>query len=109
MTTAKPVSAAQINRINALLERNLITIDAMPTTSWEASAIIRTSPASKRDKEQLKNSGGRVLTRMSTGELEMTTKVLDSLRLLELSTSKDEKIHEAVAILRKQFTAMKSQ
>lgn len=109
MTTAKPVSAAQINRINALLERNLITIESMPTTSWEASAIIRTSPASKRDKEQLKNSGGRVLTRMSTGELEMTTKVLDALRLLEVVRTKDEKIHEAVAILRKQFTAMKSQ
>ena len=106
-TIAKPASSAQIARINALLERNIISIDAMPTTSWEASCIIRNAPASKYDKEHLKNRGGRVLARMTTGELEMTSKVLDALRVLE--TSKDPSVVDAVLSLRKQFTLNKQQ
>lgn len=108
-STAKPVSQAQINRINALLDRNLISIDTMPTTSWEASCIIRNAPASVRDKNELKNKGGRVLARMTCGELEMATKVVDALRLLEVVKSKDAKLMEAVTLLREQFIATKPQ
>lgn len=109
MTTSKPVSSAQINRINALLDRGLISIDTMPTESWEASCIIRNAPASVRDKTELKNKGGRVLARMTCGELEMATKVVDALRLLELVKSKDAKLIEAVTLLRAQFIASKPQ
>jgi len=108
-TIAKPASSAQIARINALLERNLISINEMPTTSWEASCIIRNAPASKRDKDVLKNSGGRVLARMTCGELEMSTKVLSALRTLELSKSDDPKVLEALTLLRKDFIAYKPQ
>ena len=109
MSTSKPVSAAQINRINALLDRNLITLDTMPTESWEASCIIRNAPASVRDKNELKAKGGRVLARMTCGELELTTKVVDSLKLLELVKSKDAKLAEAITLLRAQFISTKPQ
>lgn len=108
-TIAKPVSSAQLNRINALIDRGIISVSTMPTTSWEASCIIRNAPASKYDKDQLKNRGGRVLARMTTGEVEMSTKVLDALKLLELVKSKDSGLHEAVTLLRAQFTAYKPQ
>lgn len=104
---AKPASTAQIARINALVDRGIIHLDTLPTTSWEASCIIRNAPASKYDKEQVKNRGGRVLARMTTGELEMTTKVLDALRTLE--QSKDPSVVEAVLSLRKHFTLNKQQ
>ena len=109
MSTSKPVSAAQINRINALLDRNLISIDVMPTESWEASCIIRNSPASVRDKTELKNKGGRVLARMTCGELELSTKVVDALKLLEVVKSKDSKLMDAVTLLRAQFISTKPQ
>lgn len=109
MTTAKPVSSAQLNRINALLDRGLISIATMPTESWEASCIIRNAPASVRDKNELKNKGGRVLARMTCGELELSTKVVDALKLLELVKSKDTKLAEAVTLLRAQFISTKPQ
>lgn len=102
---AKPASVAQINRINALVSRGIISVARMPETSWEASCIIRNAPASKYDKDQLKNRGGRVLARMTTGELEMTNKVLDALRALELA--KDPAVVEAVTSLRNHFTLNK--
>lgn len=107
--TSKPATQAQLTRINALLERGIISIEHMPTTSWEASAIIRNSAASKRDKEQLKNSGGRILTRMTTGELEMTTKALAAINDLSRSQSKDPLVLNALTILRAQFAAKSSQ
>lgn len=106
-TIAKPASSAQINRINALIDRGIIHVTEMPTASWEASCIIRNAPASKYDKDNLKNRGGRVLARMTTGEVEMTTKVLDALRILE--ASKDPAVMEAVLSLRKHFTLNKQQ
>ncbi len=107
--TVRAATQAQINRINALIDRSLISINEMPTTSWEASCIIRNAPASKRDKEHLKNTGGRVLTRMTCGELEMSTKVLEALALLGLAKTHDAKVHEAVALLRAHFTSNKQQ
>jgi hypothetical protein len=101
--TAKPASTAQINRINALVERGIISVSAMPTTSWEASAIIRTSPASKRDKEELKAKGGRTLARMTTGEMEMATKVVEFLKAFDLAGIKNEALLTASQELRKQF------
>lgn len=106
-TIAKPATTAQLNRIRALTERGIIHVPVMPETSWEASCIIRNAPASKYDKEQLKNRGGRVIARMTSSELEMTSKVLDALRILE--TSKDTDVMDAVSILRKQFTPNKQQ
>lgn len=106
-TIAKPASSAQINRINALVDRGIIHVTQMPETSWEASCIIRNAPASKYDKDNLKNRGGRVLARMTTGEVEMTNKVLDALRILE--NSKDSAVLDAVLSLRKHFTLNKQQ
>lgn len=102
-STTKPASTAQINRINALVERGIISVGAMPTASWEASAIIRNSPASKRDKEELKAKHGRTLARMTSGEVEMTSKVVEALKLIDLAGSKNEQILEAATILRKHF------
>jgi hypothetical protein len=101
--TAKPASTAQINRINALVERGIISVTSMPSASWEASAIIRNSPASKRDKEELKAKGGRTIARMTSGEVEMTIKVVDALKLIDLAGSKNEQILEAATLLRKHF------
>lgn len=100
----KPITPAQTARINDLISKGIITA-AMPTTSWEASHLIRTAPASKRDKEQARNSGARILTRMTTGELEMTNKVLDAIGLLEKSD--DDMANKALLLLRKHFTPNK--
>jgi len=98
----KPISAAQKNRIQAMMDRGIIS-GSMPETSWEASEIIRKSPASKRDKDQLKAIGGKVLARMTTSELEMTSKVLASLNKISAAGSKDERIIEAEILLRTMF------
>jgi len=104
-TTNKPASTAQINRINALVERGIISVQAMPTASWEASAIIRTAPASKRDKEELKSKGARTLARMTSGECEMTQKVIEALALIDAAGVKNAKVLEGAAALRKHFMA----
>lgn len=104
-TTNKPASTAQINRINALVERGIISVAAMPTASWEASAIIRTAPASKRDKEELKAKGARTLARMTSGECEMTQKVIEALALIDSAGVKNAKVLEGAAALRKHFMA----
>ena len=102
-TTSKPASTAQINRINALVEKGIINVQAMPTESWEASAIIRTAPASKRDKEELKAKGGRTLARMTTGEIEMATAVVEFLKAFDMAGLKNEALLNEAQKLRKQF------
>jgi hypothetical protein len=98
----KPISAAQTNRIQAMIDRGIFS-GTMPSTSWEASWVIRTSAASKRDKDQLKALGGRVLARMTSSEVEMTSKVLQALTKISSAGSKDESIIEAEIILRQMF------
>ncbi len=98
----KPISAAQQNRIQAMIDRGIFS-GTMPSTSWEASWVIRTSAASKRDKDQLKALGGRVLARMTSSEVEMTSKVLQALTKISSAGSKDESIIEAEIILRQMF------
>lgn len=102
--TARPATAAQIARLTAMAERGIFT-GTIPTTSWEASWAIRTSPASKRDKEELKNIGGRVLARMTSSEVEMTRTVIQVLNKLSRTGSKDEAVIEAEIMLRKFFCA----
>lgn len=104
-TTTKPASTAQINRINALVERGIISVQAMPSASWEASAIIRTAPASKRDKEELKSKGARTLARMTSGEAEMTQKVVEALAMIDAAGVKNAKVLEGASLLRKHFMA----
>jgi len=106
MTTAtsRPITAAQKSRLEAMAARGIFT-GAIPTTSWEASWAIRTSPASKRDKEGLAAKGGRVLARMTSSEMEMTSKVLTALDKLSRSGSKDELVMEAEILLRSFFCA----
>lgn len=106
--TSKPISAAQIGRLKAMQERGIFTGE-IPSTSWEASFIIRNSPASKRDKEALKNSGGRVLARMTSSEVEMTSKVVEALALIDGSGVKNAKVIEAAMKLRDMFLARKPQ
>jgi hypothetical protein len=98
----KPISAAQTNRIQAMIDRGIFS-GTMPSTSWEASWVIRTSAASKRDKDQLKALGGRVLARMTSSEVEMTSKVLQALTKISAAGSKDESIIEAEILLRQMF------
>jgi hypothetical protein len=98
----KPISAAQTNRIQAMIDRGIFS-GTMPSTSWEASWVIRTSAASKRDKDQLKAMGGRVLARMTSSEVEMTSKVLQALTKISAAGSKDESIIEAEILLRQMF------
>jgi hypothetical protein len=98
----KPISAAQTNRIQAMIDRGIYS-GSMPSTSWEASWVIRTSAASKRDKDQLKALGGRVLARMTSSEVEMTSKVLQALSKISAAGSKDESIIEAEILLRHMF------
>lgn len=100
----KPISPAQQNRIQSMIDRGIIST-AMPTTSWEASCIIRNAAASKRDKDQLKAIGGRVLARMTTSEVEMTSKVIAALNKISAAGSKDERIIEAEILLRTMFCA----
>lgn len=107
--TSNTVTSKQLYRINEMITAGVITVNQMPTEKWEASWIIRTAPASKRDKEALKNTGGRVLTRMTTGELEMTTKVLSAIDLIAGSRTKDEKVLEALTLLRNQFVSSKAE
>lgn len=102
--TAKPITAAQKGRIQAMMDRG-IYVGSMPETSWEASYVIRTAPASKRDKEVLKAQGGRVLARMTSSEVEMTSKVLAALSKISMAGSKDELIIEAEIMLRQMFAA----
>jgi hypothetical protein len=104
-TQTKPASQAQINRINALVSKGIISVGTMPTASWEASAIIRTAPASKRDKDELKAKGGRVLARMTSGEVEMTEKVVAFLKAFDLAGIKNEALLVSAQELRKQFGA----
>mgnify|MGYP006296926591 CR=1 FL=1 len=101
--TAKPASQAQINRVKALMERNIVHISAIPETSWECSAIIRTAAASKRDKEEVKAKGGRTLARMTSGEVEMTEQVLAALKLIDEAGVKNAKVLEGASMLRKHF------
>lgn len=103
-TTQRPITAAQKSRLMAMAERGIFKGD-IPTTSWEASWAIRTSPASKRDKSELAAKGGRVLARMTSSEVEMTSKVLSALDKLSRSGSKDELVIEAEIILRQMFIA----
>lgn len=103
--TVKPASQAQLNRINALVGKGIISVGQMPTASWEASAIIRNAPASKRDKEELKARGGRTLARMTTGEVEMTEKVIAFLKAFDDAGVKNTKALEAAQELRKHFGA----
>jgi hypothetical protein len=103
-TTQRPITAAQKSRLMAMAERGIFTGE-IPTTSWEASWAIRTSPASKRDKTELAAKGGRVLARMTSSEVEMTAKVLQALEKLSRSGSKDELVIEAEIILRAMFVA----
>lgn len=100
--TTRPITPAQRTRLEAMAARG-IYVGSIPTTSWEASWAIRTSAASKRDKEELRNKGGRVLARMTSSEVEMTTKALDALAKLSRSGSKDELVIEAEIILRQMF------
>ena len=75
---------------------------------FRSSWAIRTSPASKRDKEELKNIGGRVLARMTSSEMEMTRKVLQALEKLGRCEAKDELAIEAEIILRQMFCSKTS-
>lgn len=103
-TTARPITDAQKARLQAMAQRGIFT-GSIPTTSWEASWAIRTSPASKRDKSELAAKGGRVLARMTSSELEMTNKALMVLDKLARSGSKDELVIEAEILLRSMFVA----
>ena len=103
----RPISPAQKTRLEAMAARGIYS-GPIPTTSWEASWAIRTSPASKRDKEELKNIGGRVLARMTSSEMEMTRKVLLALEKLGRCDSKDELAIEAEIILRQMFCSKTS-
>lgn len=103
-TTQRPITSAQKARLQAMAERGIFTGN-IPTTSWEASWAIRTSPASKRDKTELAAKGGRVLARMTSSEVEMTTKVLLALDKLSRSGSKEELVIEAEILLRQMFIA----
>ena len=102
--TARPITDAQKSRLEAMAQRG-IYVGTIPTTSWEASWAIRTSPASKRDKTELAAKGGRVLARMTSSEVEMTGKALQALEKLSRSGSKDELVIEAEIILRSMFCA----
>lgn len=103
----RPISPAQKTRLEAMAARGIYS-GPIPTTSWEASWAIRTSPASKRDKEELKNIGGRVLARMTSSEMEMTRKVLQALEKLGRCEAKDELAIEAEIILRQMFCSKTS-
>lgn len=107
-TIAKPASEKQIYRITKLKEAGIYAGD-IPSTSWEASVILRNAPASKKDKDDLKAKGGRVLTRMTSGELEMTNAVVEALKLIDASGVKNAKVVEASMALRKLFLALKPQ
>ena len=107
-TQIKPISDAQRARIQTMLDKGIISC-AIPSTSWEASCIIRTAPASKRDKSEVEALGGRVLARMTSGELEMTTKVLQALALIDSAGVKNAKVLEAASNLRKHFLRNKQQ
>jgi hypothetical protein len=98
----KPISPAQQGRIQALMDRGIVS-GPMPQTSWEASCVIRNAVASKRDKDQLKSKGGRVLARMTSSEVEMTSKVLDALALIDGAGVKNAKVLEGAMILRSMF------
>jgi hypothetical protein len=102
--TIRPITPAQMQRLEAMAARGIYS-GPIPQTSWEASWAIRTSPASKRDKEELKNIGGRVLARMTSSEMEMTRKVMAALEKLGRCDSKDELAIEAEIILRQMFCA----
>lgn len=101
---SKPITQAQQYRIQALMDKS-IYVGEMPTTSWEASCVIRNCAASKRDKEELKSKGGRVLARMTSSEVEMTTKVLSALALIDSAGVKNAKVLEGASILRSMFCA----
>lgn len=105
-TAAKPISAAQQARIASMIAKGVVS-GPVPTTSWEASWMIRTAPASKKDKEQLSALGGRVLARMTSSEVEMTSRVLEALKKLSAAGSKDELVIEAELLLREFFTPNK--
>jgi hypothetical protein len=109
MTTivTKPISPAQQARIQSMMDKGIVSC-AMPSTSWEASCIIRTAPASKRDKSELEAIGGRVLARMTSGEVEMTTKVLQALAVIDAAGVKNAKVLEAASNLRKHFLRNKT-
>ena len=98
----KPITPAQHGRIQALMDRGLVT-GSIPQTSWEASCVIRNAPASKRDKDVLKNKGGRVLARMTSSEVEMTSKVVEALALIDGAGIKNSKVLEGAMILRSMF------
>ena len=100
--TSKPITAAQRGRLQAMMDRGIIT-GQIPETSWEASFMIRTAPASKRDKDQLKAAGGRVLARMSSSEVEMTSAVLEALALIDAAGVKNAKVLEGAMKLRHMF------
>lgn len=101
---SKPITQAQQYRIQALMDKS-IYVGEMPATSWEASCVIRNCAASKRDKEELKSKGGRVLARMTSSEVEMTTKVLSALALIDSAGVKNAKVLEGASILRAMFCA----
>jgi hypothetical protein len=107
-TSIKPISPAQKARIETLISKNIIHCD-IPSTSWEASCIIRNSPASKRDKDELGNLGGRVLARMTSSEVEMTIKVVQALAAIDAAGVKNAKVLEAASELRKMFGRNKQQ
>ena len=108
MSTTKPISPAQRSKIESLIHYKLFGGD-IPETSWEASCIIRNAPASKRDKDQLANTGGKVLARMTSGELEMTEVVVKALAMIDAAGVKNEEVLAAASYLRKQFTKNKQQ
>lgn len=103
---AKPITAAQTARLQSLMSKGIIS-GQLPQTSWEASCMIRNAPASKKDKEVLAAIGGRVLARMTTSEVEMTSKVVEALKKLSSAGSKDELVIEAEILLREFFTPNK--
>lgn len=100
--TVKPITAAQKGRIQALMDRGIV-VGNMPETSWEASCMIRNAAASKRDKEELKAKGGRVLARMTSSEVEMTSAVLEALALIDSAGVKNAKVLEGAMKLRHMF------
>lgn len=108
-TVTKPISAAQQARLQNLMDKGIINSQVMPSTSWEASCMIRNAPASKKDKSDLESIGGRVLARMTSSEVEMTTKVLHALAMIDGAGVKNQKVLEASSELRKFFTRNKQQ